>query len=197
MEQNTADIFVLGKCGRFLAISYMTQSVKYWLKLTQMPNHRYPRQYYLMLRSLTEAGKTIWTSHIKTLLFEHGFGYVWFADSVGNSNSFIATFEQRIKDISLQNWRSPIIESPKLDHYKYFKSRLDMEKYLSIDLSFICRKILASFSCSSHNLFIKKGRHSKTERQYGFCQFCLERSVYIVKGIFISSWYVHCIVIRQ
>ena len=49
-------------------------------------------------------------------------------------------FTQRIKDISLQNWRRSINDSPKVDHYKYFKTQLDVEKYLSIDLSFICRK---------------------------------------------------------
>ena len=105
VKQKTPDNFALGECGRFpLAVFYMTQTVKYWIKLTQMTNHRYPRQCYLMLRSLTDAGKTTWASHIKKLLFEHGFWYAWIADSVGNTNVFLNTFTQRIKDISLQNW---------------------------------------------------------------------------------------------
>ena len=69
-----------------------------------MPNDRYPLQCYLMLRSLTDAGKTTWASHIKTLLFEHGFGYAWIADAVGSNNAFLSIFTQRIKDISLQSW---------------------------------------------------------------------------------------------
>ena len=45
LKQKTADIFALWECGRFpLAVAYMTQCVKYWIKLTQMPNDRYPRQ---------------------------------------------------------------------------------------------------------------------------------------------------------
>ncbi|MCG8044707.1 MAG: endonuclease/exonuclease/phosphatase family protein [Candidatus Thiodiazotropha taylori] len=185
LKQNTADIFVLGECGRLpLAVSYLTQCVKYWVKLTQMPNHRYPRQCYLMLRSLTEAGRMTWATHIKTLLFEHGFGYVWIADSVGNNRAFISVFMQRIKDISLQNWRRSINDSPKADHYKYFKTQLDVEKYLFVDLSFNCRRALANFRCSSHNLQIEKGRHLNIEREYRFCTFCRERCVYVVEDIF-------------
>ena len=59
LRQNTNDAFALGECGRFpQAVNYMTQAIKYWLNLLYMPNNRYPRQWYLMLKSLTDAGKT-------------------------------------------------------------------------------------------------------------------------------------------
>ena len=76
-----------------------------------------------MLRSLSDAGKTTWASHIKNLLFEHDFGYAWIADSVGNTNSFLNIFSQRIKDILLQTWRQSINDSPKADYYKYFRAQ--------------------------------------------------------------------------
>lgn len=182
LSQKTTDSLALGECGRMpLAVTYMTQAVKYWIKLTQMQNNRYPRQCYYMLRSLTEAGKSTWATHIKSLLFQHGFGHVWIADSVGDTKAFLFMFKQRIKDISIQNWQSSINNSPKAAHYKYFKSQLDTEKYLFIDLSFACRKALANFRCSSHSLQIEKGRHANVEREYRFCPFCLERNVYTVE----------------
>ena len=182
-SQKTTDSLALGECGRMpLAVTYMTQAVKYWIKLTQMQNNRYPRQCYYMLRSLTEAGKSTWATHIKSLLFQHGFGHVWIADSVGDTKAFLFMFKQRIKDISIQNWQSSINKSPKAAHYKYFKSQLDTEKYLFIDLSFACRKALANFRCSSHSLQIEKGRHANVEREYRFCPFCLERNVYTVEN---------------
>ena len=47
LQQNTAENFALGECGRFpLAVAYMIQPIKYWIKLTKMQNHRYPRQCY-------------------------------------------------------------------------------------------------------------------------------------------------------
>ena len=61
---------------------------------------------------------------------------------------------------------------------------LDVEKYLFMDLNFRCRKTLANFRCSSHNLLIEKGRHQNIEREYRFCLFCLERNVYSVEDEF-------------
>ena len=156
LKQNTNDTFALGECGRFpMAIFYMTQVIKYWLKQTQMPNNRYPRQCYLMLKSLTDNGKVTWTTHVKSLLFQNGFGRAWMAKGEGNVCNFLNLFTRRLKDISLQNWHRQINDSPKALHYKHFKSQLDVEKYLSIDLSYICRKTLANFWCSSHNCYVQ------------------------------------------
>lgn len=45
LKQNTNDAFAIGGCGRLpLAVTYMAQAIKYWLKLPQMPNKTYPRQ---------------------------------------------------------------------------------------------------------------------------------------------------------
>ena len=49
LRQNTNDAFALRECGSFpLAVSYMymTQAIKYWLKLLYMLNNRYPHQCY-------------------------------------------------------------------------------------------------------------------------------------------------------
>lgn len=162
----------------------MTQCIKYWIKLVQMPTHRYPHQCYKMLRSLDEAGRITWASHIRSLLFEHGFGYVWVANTVGDANRFIKVFKQRIKDISVQNWKSRLEESPKANHYKHFKSLLNVEKYLLVDLSYAGRSTLANFRCSGHTLMIEKGRHMQIEREYRFCPFCVERNVYTIEDEF-------------
>ena len=154
----------------------MTQAIKYW------PNHRYPRQCSLMLKSLTDAGKITWTALIKSLLFEFGFGYAWLANEIGNRNHFLNLFEQRIKDISIQNWRRAINDSSKATHCKYFKSNLDVEKYLFVDLNFICRKTLANFWCSSHNLLIERGRHLNIEREYRFLSVLFGKKCICYRG---------------
>ena len=64
---------------------------------------------------------------MRAMLFEHGLCYAWKADIVDNTEHFLSIFAQRIKDISLQNWRQCINESPKADHYKYCKINLDFE----------------------------------------------------------------------
>ena len=137
LHQNTADFFALGECGRYpLAVTYMTQCVKYWVRLIQMPNYRYPKQCYIMLRSQAAAGKSNWAEKIRLLLYQHGFGYVWEADTVGDAQRFINIFKQRLIDCFSQQWHSQVEESSKALHYKHFKLILEIENYLCIDLPF-------------------------------------------------------------
>ena len=65
-------------------------------------------------------------------------------------------------------------DSPKADHYKQFKSLLDVEKYLTLDLSFKYKRILANFRCSPHCLMIERGRHIGLDRIYRNCPICLK-----------------------
>ena len=62
--------------------------------------------------------------------------------------------------------------------------RKNVEKYLLIDLNFVCRKSLANIRCSSHNSLIEKRRRQQFEREYRICPFCLERNVYSVEDKF-------------
>ena len=182
LSPNTPDILALGECGRLpVAITYMVRCLTYWIKLLTMETHRYPKQCYIMLKRLDEVGKITWASHVKEMLYKYGFGYVWIAQDVGNSKQLLGLFTQRLKDCFLQDWFAKINESSKAEHYKCFKSLLDVEKYLYIDLSFRYRNALAKFRCSSHSLMIEKGRHMDLDRLYRNCPLCIQRNVYILE----------------
>ena len=147
LHKNTADFLALSECGRYpLAVTYMTQCVKYWVRLIQMPNYRYPKQCYNMLRSLASADKINWAARVRSLLLKYGFGFVWEADTVVDASIFINQFRQRLADCSLQQWHSLLEESPKALHYKHFKSILEVETYLNIDLPFVYRKVWLTFA---------------------------------------------------
>ena len=59
LGSNTADFLALGECGRLLAIAvtYMSRCLKYWIRLLQMEEYRYPKHCYIMLKKLDENGK--------------------------------------------------------------------------------------------------------------------------------------------
>ena len=182
LHQNTADFLAISECGRYpLAVTYFTHCVKYWVRLIQMPNHRYPKQCYNMLRSFSDSGKINWASKVRSLLYRYGFGYVWEANTVGDGVNFVNVFRQRVKDCFVQQWHSDIENSPKALYYKHFKFILEVESYLKIDLPFLYRKILANFRCSGHCLMIEKGRHQDVDRSLRFCQICLQRNAYVVE----------------
>ena len=71
LSQNTTDFFALGECGRLpLCITYISQCIKYWLKILSMSEDRYPKQSYQLLYILDEAGRKTWASNVRLLLFQ-------------------------------------------------------------------------------------------------------------------------------
>ena len=102
LNTNVADALALGECGRLpLAISYMTQCLKYWVLLLQIETHRYPKQYYEMLRSLDSLGKKLGLPILNACcLF---LGLVMIAQDVGNSQLLLQLFSDRLKDCYRQH----------------------------------------------------------------------------------------------
>ena len=123
-----------------------------------------------MLRQLDELRITTGATHIKRLLFEHGFRYAWLANEIGDSLHFMKLFKQRINYISMQSRHCKLLKSPKSIYYKEFKSMLETETYLSVNMSFPQRRILANFRCSNPSLTIETGRHDNIDREYRLCK---------------------------
>ena len=98
-----------------------------------MPAQRYPRQCYLVLNRLDEAGRV---THVKHLLYQHGFGYVWIAKELGSQAVFLHLFSQRLRDCAYQSLLADIENSPKTLTYKLYKSAIEPEQYLSLPLTY-------------------------------------------------------------
>ena len=97
LNQSVNDCMALGQCGRLpLCIDYHTKCIKYWCKLLQMANHRYPRNCYVMLKQQDELGRSNWVSSVKHLLFRYGFGYVWISQEIGDIDFFLTNFKTAV-----------------------------------------------------------------------------------------------------
>ena len=170
---STNDSVALGECGRLpLCVDYFLKCIKYWLKLLYMPQYRLPRNCYKMLKGLDDTGRNNWASAIKHLLYLHGFGNVWLAQEVGNIEVFLSIFKQRVIDCRKQNWEEAINSSSRCSTYKCFKTMLNPERYLSLNISYSLRRNLAKFRCSNHKFKIEVGRHLGIERERRICSFC-------------------------
>ena len=120
---------VLGDCGRHSIFSHTVMKyIKFWLKIIRLPNHRYTKKCYIMLRDLDSKGKKTWATNVRSILQSYGFGYVWLNQEVANESYFVKFFKQRVLDIDSQNWESKIYTYDKLDTYCHFKkiSRLNI-----------------------------------------------------------------------
>ena len=148
LNKSTNNAIVLGECGRLpLCISYMSNCIKYWCKLLHMPNSRYPKQCYVMLKRQDESGRTNWASKVKELLFKYGFGFAWISQEIGNVPNFINIFRQRLIDNCSQEWHDSINTSSRCHHYKYFKSQLNVERYITLDMPYRFKKAFSKFRC--------------------------------------------------
>ena len=185
LPTQAANVFVYGECGRLpLCTFYMAQCIKYWVKLLHTDPNRYPRQCYNMLKGLDELGRKTWAGSIKLLLFSLGFGFVWIAQDVGDSNQFMNIIKIRLKDIYSQKWHDSLINTSKADTYKCYKSLLTPEKYLSINLQYLYKQALAKFRTSTHDLMIEKGRHIGLDRNYRYCHYCRCKGISVIESEF-------------
>ena len=96
--------------------------------------NRFPKHCYDMLKRLDDVERTCWATHIKQLLFSVGFGYVWIVQDIGDKTIFIAQFQQRLRDIYSQNWHFSVSSSSRCSHYQYFKTLLNTERYLNLNI---------------------------------------------------------------
>ena len=185
LSRNANNCMALGECGRYLmCTTYYTKCIKYWCHLLCMNDNRYPKNCYRMLKSHAEIGRSNWASNIRDLLYRFEFGFVWLSQDVGNVSAFIQQFRQRVIDCSIQSWHSDIDFASKYEHYKNFKTLLNVERYVSGNLPFYIRKSVAKFRCSNH-LNIGVGRHANIQREFRTCSFCiLKDNIYSIEDEF-------------
>jgi hypothetical protein len=89
VPKTTSNEAALGECGRYpLMLHSVIKCIKYWLKLLNMPESRYPKACYQMLCTLDEAGKHTWATSVKQILNKYGFGIVWLQQGVGDCELF-------------------------------------------------------------------------------------------------------------
>ena len=185
LSRNTNNCMALGEYGRYLlCTTYYLKCIKYWCHLLHMNQNRYPKSCYLMLKSHTDIGRSNWASSVRDLLYTFGFGFgiwdlivsvpdhclsfyfVWISQDVENVTRFLKEFQQRVIDCSIQDRHGQVASSPKCEHYKHFKTMLNVERYISCNLPFAIRKAVAKFKCSNHKLNIEVGRHAGIPREF-------------------------------
>ena len=173
VPQFTCNVPVMGDCRRFpLHIYACKRAVRYWIRIINMPNHRYVYKCYIMLKSLDSVGYINWVTHLKRHLQANGFGYVWESQSIPNIKCFMSEYVHRLQDQYIQIWSSYCVNSSKLQCYSVFKQNFVTEPYANFLTIRKFRSIYARFRASSHNLAIERGRYENIDRNARVCKHC-------------------------
>ena len=121
---------IYGETGRYpLFIDSTIRSLRYWLKIKNMPLNLFPRQAYTMLRNGVETaiqnsqstGLRDWAKGIKECLESYGFHDVWLNGRVADKSAFLSSFKSRMigrfRDKSIHK----ISTSDRFSKYQVFK----------------------------------------------------------------------------
>ena len=132
VSTHTANTTLLAESGRYpLSIIWKIKIIRYWLKLQEMSTDRFPRQAYDMLERYSNNGHTNWVTHIKNILCENGYGYVWLFKHVGSIQHFCQRLKYTLCANFIQSLNTKIEESDKLQFYNSFKNVFEPQSYLS------------------------------------------------------------------
>ena len=173
-----SNVAVLADCGRnYIHVDILQRVIKYWFKLLELQENRYPKQCYKMLCKLDAVGRHTWASAVKKILFLYGFGYVWEAQGVADKVAFMYTFVNRIYDCYVQNLFSDINSTSSLDFYSHIKQTFCMEPYLINIKSKDLRRRITLLRIGALSIRKNTGRREGIPRCCRFCQLCKEHII--------------------
>ena len=181
VKSSTPNCFVYGELGVYpLSIRRNLRVVKYWLKLikSEPTEMEYICSIYNNLFEISEQepNKITWASLVKKLIFQCGMGNYWVNQRVDNEKLFLALFEQRQKDMFLQEWNAQKSQSSSSRLFKHIKEHFKLERYLEDSDRRAYRIAISKIRLSSHSFNIERGRwgNNKMPKLERKCQECDE-----------------------
>ena len=178
----TPSNLVYGETGRYpLYIQTNTRCVKYWLKITRMPEERLPVKAYKMLIALHSKNHNNWVSSVCFTLYKYGFGHVWENQGVQDVTKFLNEFKQRLIDCFVQGWHSEITSNDRYMFYSSLKEIPTHSPYLIQLKHWSLRKVLTRFRLGVSGLQTHRYRYSKNvSLDCPFCKHTQESEVHFM-----------------
>ncbi|KAH3802567.1 hypothetical protein DPMN_156245 [Dreissena polymorpha] len=173
----TQNNFVYEELGRtFLIVIRAVNVIRYWLKVTQLENHKYVKCIYLHMYNIliSKPNMHTWAKAVCNLLQSLGLHYAWINHGVDDDTCFLSLVKSRLNDAFIQNWMSELSNSSRAVSYNIF-CKFEFQPYLNDVTIDKFRFSLSRLIVSSHRLEIESGRWHKPESipvQERKCQHC-------------------------
>jgi len=182
LPKQATNLACVAECGRYpLFVSTYIKCIKYWLKILQLPDHRYVKACYKDQVRLDENKKVNWVTHIREMLQRYGFGEIWTAQGVANVPIFISTLRQRIQSSYYREWNNEIRNMSKMSIYNTFKTVFTAERYIHALNVMKFRRAYSRFRCSNHQLEIELGRRNNVFMEDRICKWCEVKDIIVIE----------------
>ena len=99
-----------------------------------------------------------WAYLLRKLLSEHGFAYIWNAQTLSHCIKFSNDFRCRVEDTFIQKWYSELNNTTENRLYKFIKTSFGRENYLSSGMKSCFIEAMVKIRLSSHRLAVETGR---------------------------------------
>ena len=171
VKKSTPDFMIYGELGRYpLEVSIKLRIINYWFKLVTGK----PDKLSVILYNFAIAKhdtNILWLRHVKSILDNCGWSYVWNNIFFVNKTWLHETVKQNLIDQFKQNWLATLQISPKALNYRLYKDTLECERYFSI-LDDKQIYLLLKFRTLNMKLPIETGRWQNLERENRKCSLC-------------------------
>ena len=122
---------------------------------------------------MQDPDKYAWVKYTRAILCCHSFRNVWRDQSVMNE-TFLANFEQRLKDTFIQNCISDVESSNKCRMYREIKTVYKCEYYMDCNTRHDLRMYYTKSRLNSHKFLVERARWRKEQIPYHerTCSLC-------------------------
>ena len=143
-------------------------------KSSKLSNIMYRFEFSIFLKGNNQMS---WIFKVKNILDNLGLSDLWKNQAIDLTQlTFKSIVNQKLQDISEQEWHSDVELNQQCTIYRIFKQKLCFEKYL-ITLNENTRRIFCSFRCLNHKLPIVTGRYSHIPRSERLCTYCSSNDI--------------------
>jgi len=172
VSMQTPNALVYCETGRFpLSINCTLRAVKYWMKILRMPDSRFPRKVYNMMKA--RGGRlNNWYQRLKSNLSEHGFQHICTSETIANESEFLRCLRQKLIDCFDQILYERMTNSTRYALYRLIKPERSMERYLQILDKQVIRDLVIRFRVGTSEINAHRNRFSKGADD--ICPACYE-----------------------
>ena len=172
---------VIGELGIYpVGLEIRRRMVGFWSRLLAGKSTKIARHFCLLQCALLEEGpsnRLKWAKMIKEILQTCGFNDIWLGKVWSTTTWLKIQLKMRLYDQFKQNWLTSNQDSTKCDFYKIFKTSLELEPYLQLNLSNFAKNQLMKFPLSNQSLLIEAGRWAAVERNKRICPLCVSNTL--------------------
>ena len=184
LPKQATNFGIKAELGRNPIFSYIcAQSVKYWIRLLNLPNDRLLKSAYMSEIQLYSKGNCTWLDFIEKVLEISGIKNIWQNQSnihgTGKPNINIQSVKTKVVDSITQLYYADEFKrincNSKLRLYKEFKGNYNIENYVNIyNVPLHYRKLYCAFRLSCHDLEIERGRYARPRisPEKRICKIC-------------------------